>query len=213
MPTAQIPQAFMEASRAMPFNGGELPGPSWSPLQADRHQADVELYREKTTQCLKWGKYTNGGPHVLETLILYLGGESFHSRSIDTNMWLIVGSIVQITFHMAYHCDAHPFPNISSFMGEMRRRVWAVILQLDWSVSAQLGLPRLIRGTHVDTAEPRNLYDSDFDEDTTESEMPISRPETEVTPTLYVLAKFRLLSVGSHIIDKAAIDEPSRPRS
>lgn len=211
--TTQIPQAFMDPNRAMPFNGSGLPGSSWSPLQAAKHQAEVELYRDKTTQCLKMGQYTKGGPHVLETLILYFAGEIFHSRSIDTSMWLIVGSIVQIAFHMGYHRDARPFPNISPFMGEIRRRVWAVILQLDWSVSIQLGLPRLIRGRHIDTVEPRNLYDSDFDEDTTESEMPISRPETEVTPTLYVLAKIRLLSIASQIIDKAAIDDPYHPRS
>ncbi|KAH8660494.1 hypothetical protein BX600DRAFT_523474 [Xylariales sp. PMI_506] len=39
-------------------------------------------------------------------------------------------------------------------------------------------------------AEPCNLLDTDFDESTIE--LPLSRPETEVTPVLYILAKNRI---------------------
>lgn len=107
---------------------------------------------------------------------------------------------------MGYHRDAEHFPNISPFAGEMRRRVWAMIIQIDFSVSTQLGLPRLVRESQTDTAEPRNLKDSDFDEHTTE--LPCSRPETEVTHTLYVLAKLRLLSVGVKVADVATEPRP-----
>ncbi|KAJ6036784.1 fungal specific transcription factor domain protein [Penicillium herquei] len=93
---------------------------------------------------------------------------------------------------MGYHRDAKHFSSISPFDGEMRRRVWAMIVQLDSSVSTQLGLPRLVKESDTNTAEPRNLVDSDFDEDI--SILPPSRPEIEVTPTLYVLTKLRLLS-------------------
>ncbi|KAM3428149.1 hypothetical protein NHJ13734_008716 [Beauveria thailandica] len=117
-----------------------------------------------------------------------------------------VGNIVQIAMHMGYHRDASHFPSISPFAGEMRRRAWAMILQLDISVSTQLGLPRLVREQHTDTAKPRNLNDLDFDINT--PVLPESRPETEVTPTLYVLAKLRLLSVATKVADVATEPKP-----
>lgn len=169
--------------------------------QVGDNQALVETYKQKVIQCLLLGHYTKGGPCVLETLILYFLIENFHLKDMEIGIWVLVGNIVQIAIHMGYHRDAKHFPSISPFAGEMRRRVWAMIVQLDFSVSTQLGLPRLVKESDTDTAEPRNLNDSDFDEDT--SVFPGSKPETEVTPTLYVLAKIRLLSVGAKVADVA----------
>ncbi|KAF2690101.1 hypothetical protein K458DRAFT_98772 [Lentithecium fluviatile CBS 122367] len=172
---------------------------SGRPLHAAEGIADA--YRTKATQCLILGHYTKGGPYALETLILYFLTECFNLKDMEIGIWVLVGTIVQIAIHMGYHRDAKHFPNISPFAGEMRRRVWAMIVQLDFGVSTQLGLPRLIKESQTDTAEPRNLGDSDFDESTTE--LPQSRPETEATPLLYVLAKLRLLAVGAKVADVA----------
>ncbi|KAJ2997855.1 hypothetical protein NUW58_g516 [Xylaria curta] len=57
------------------------------------------------------------------------------------------------------------------------------------ATSGQLGVPRLINDSFVDTAEPRNLFDTDFDPDSTE--LPPSRPDSEPTPMLVVLSKLR----------------------
>lgn len=140
--------------------------------------------------------------------MLYFLVECFHLQDMEIGIWVLVGNIVRIAIHMGYHRDAKHFPSISPFVGEMRRRVWAMILQLDFSVSWQLGLPRLVREQHADTEKPSNLYNMDFDLST--SILPASRPETDVTPTLYVLAKLRLLDVGAKVADLAT--EP-RPRA
>ncbi|KAF2968786.1 hypothetical protein GQX73_g4838 [Xylaria multiplex] len=57
------------------------------------------------------------------------------------------------------------------------------------ATSGQLGLPRLINDSFIDTAEPRNLFDSDFDVNSTE--LPPSRPDSNPTPMLVVLSKLR----------------------
>ncbi|KAI0857676.1 fungal-specific transcription factor domain protein [Xylaria cubensis] len=176
-------------------------GQSRMPPQATESQVAVDRYRENVIRCLILGQYPKGGTYVLETLIHYFLVECFHLKDMEIGIWTLVGSIVQIAIQMGYHRDAKHFPNISPFAGEMRRRVWSIVVQMDFSISTQLGLPRLIKESQTDTAEPRNLYDSDFDEHT--PELPASRPETEVTPTLYVLAKLRLLSVGAKIADVA----------
>lgn len=53
--------------------------------------------------------------------------------------------------------------------------------------------------SQANTAEPQNLTDSDFDEST--AELPPSRPQIEVTPILYTLAKLRILSIGARVSD------------
>ncbi|KAI0548874.1 fungal-specific transcription factor domain protein [Xylaria curta] len=169
--------------------------------QTTEGQFAVDRYRENVIRCLILGQYPKGGTYVLETLVHYFLVECFDLKDMEIGIWSLVGSIVQIAIQMGYHRDAKHFPNISPFAGEMRRRVWSIVVQMDFSISTQLGLPRLIKESQTDTAEPRNIYDSDFDEHT--SELPASRPETEVTPTLYVLAKLRLISVGAKVADVA----------
>lgn len=85
----------------------------------------------------------------------------------------------------------------------MRRRIWATVYCLDVVVSGQIGLPRMIRDQQVDTEMPRNLFDSDFDEDTTI--LPPSRPDTELTPILYGIAKCRVASLWK-IVDSVSTD-------
>jgi hypothetical protein len=199
--STQLQQAFSSPTKSSP-----TPGHSRKPSQAAERQALVDTYKEKAIQCLLLGHYTKGGPYVLETMILYFLIECFHLKDMEIGIWVLVGNIVQIAIHMGYHRDAKHFPSISPFAGEMRRRVWAMIVQLDFSVSMQLGLPRLVKKSDTDTAEPRNLNDSDFDEHT--AQLPASKPETEMTPTLYVLAKLRLLSVGAKVADVATEPQP-----
>ncbi|KAJ4078259.1 hypothetical protein NW761_011770 [Fusarium oxysporum] len=112
------------------------------------------------------------------------------SQEDETGLWLVQGIIVQLALSQGYHRDPHNFPSITPFSGEMRRRVWAVIVQLDLRLSSQMALPCVLKSQQYDTAEPRNLLDTDFDENTID--LPPSRPETEVTPVLYSLAKGRI---------------------
>ncbi|CAO2648217.1 Nn.00g074840.m01.CDS01 [Neocucurbitaria sp. VM-36] len=188
---------LQQASLAPPDS---VQSPSRTPILAPEDPVDV--YRAKTVQCLLLGHYTMGGPYVLETLILYFLSECFNLKDMEIGIWVLSGTIMRIAVHMGYHRDAKHFPTISPFAGEMRRRAWATLVQLDFSISTQLGLPTLIKESQTDTAEPRNLYDSDFDESTIE--LPQSRPVSEVTPTLYVLAKLQLISVGLKVANVAA---------
>lgn len=162
------------------------------------NEVAIAMFQAKSVECLILGHYTKGGPYVVETLILYFLSEIFPLKEVDMGIWMLVGTIVQVAMHMGYHRDAVHFPKkITPFAGEMRRRVWSMVVQLDFSISSQLGMPRLV--SQANTTEPRNLADSDFDESTTE--LPPSRPQTEVTPILYTLAKLRILSVGIKISD------------
>lgn len=150
----------------------------------------VQMFRERTINCLILGEFTRGKEYVIETLLHYLTLEVLLCKDADIGVWLALGILVQLALSLGYHRDPLKFPKISLFAGEMRRRVWALVVQTDLRLSSQMGFPRLLKLHHCDTAEPSNLLDSDFDETTTE--LPPSRPETEVTPTLSILAKNRI---------------------
>ncbi|KAL4786576.1 fungal-specific transcription factor domain-containing protein [Aspergillus varians] len=164
-------------------------------------QTMVEVFRAKIVQCLILGKYHKGGPYVLETLMLYFTCEHFLCNDAEIGIWLLLGIIVQLAMHMGFHRNPEHFQNqeMSPFTGEMRRRVWATIMDLDLGISAQMGLPRLIKPWQADTEEPHNYLDTDFDRHTTK--LPRSRPDTETTPMLYRLAKSRMMSTLGLILD------------
>ncbi|OQE70210.1 hypothetical protein PENNAL_c0120G02272 [Penicillium nalgiovense] len=92
---------------------------------------------------------------------------------------------------MGYHRDPSHFPGISSFQGEMRRRLWATVLIGDTLVSNQMGMPRMISDWKWATTETRNLNDTDFDEQSID--LPPSRPLTEYTNSLWLIARRRIL--------------------
>jgi hypothetical protein len=176
------------------------------PMLASDPSTLVNLFRERIVQCLILGKYTKGGPYVLETLIQYFMIEHFLRHDAEFEIWIMLGMLVPIALRMGLHRDPKHFSGISTFAGEMQRRVWATIFQIDVGYSALAGLPRMIRPQQCDTEEPRNLWDSDFHEETIE--LPQSRPESHVTPVLFILAKNRLISVGGIISDLAHDTRP-----
>ncbi|KAF5691017.1 hypothetical protein FDENT_3621 [Fusarium denticulatum] len=169
-------------------------------------QKMADSYRLRIGQCLVLGNYTKGGPYVLETLMLYIAAELFSSTDAEIDIWILTGNTVQIALHMGYHRDPKHFKGMSSFAAEMRRRVWATLVEMDLGLSAQMGLPRMIKQWQTDTQEPSNLQDSDFDKTTVE--MPPSRPDTELTPILYRLVKARLMTTVGYIWDFAADVRP-----
>ncbi|EXK43361.1 hypothetical protein FOMG_05982 [Fusarium oxysporum f. sp. melonis 26406] len=169
-------------------------------------QKMADTYRLRIGQCLVLGNYTKGGPYVLETLMLYIAAEVFSSTDAEIDIWILTGNTVQIALHMGYHRDPKHFKGMSSFAAEMRRRVWATLVEMDLVLSAQMGLPRMIKQWQTDTQEPSNLQDSDFDKTTVE--MPPSRPDTDLTPILYRLVKARLMTTVGYIWDFAADVRP-----
>ncbi|KAH6874083.1 fungal-specific transcription factor domain-containing protein [Thelonectria olida] len=165
-------------------------------------QKMADTFRLRIAQCLALGNYAKGGPYVLETLMLYIAAEVFLSNDAEMGVWILMGTTVQLAMHMGYHRDPTHFKGMSPFDAEMRRRVWATIVEMDLGISAQMGLPRLIKQWQTDTREPSNLQDNDFDKTTVE--MPPSRPQTDLTPILYRLVKARLMTTIGYIWDFAA---------
>lgn len=167
--------------------------------QSEDLSLQIDLYREKIAQCLTLGEYTRSGPYVLETVINYTYAEFCLRPDADKDIWFLLALEVNLAMRMGYHRDPSHFPGISPFKGEMRRRLWATVLMGDILISNQMGMPRMISDSKWDTKEPRNLHDSDFDEQT--AELPPSRPLTEYTNSLGIIARRRVLMALGAVID------------
>lgn len=163
------------------------------------HSARMMYYREKVVQSLILANYTKCPPYTVETCLLYFGTEYLRSADTQVGMYVLVGMIVRVAFRMGYHREPSKFQNISPFKAEMRRRKWLVILSLDLVSAAQVGLPRMIQPFMYDTQEPRNLMEEDIDEHITE--LPPSRPETELTQLLYSIILTRVRLAHARVMD------------
>jgi hypothetical protein len=97
------------------------------------------------------------------------------------------------------HRDPSHYTNISLIDGEMRRRVWCSVVQIDAISSLLVGLPSMIRSVDHDTAEPRNVDDWELTKDMTH--LPPSRPLSHETPIAYLIAKSRILRIVGDILD------------
>ncbi|KAL6168193.1 hypothetical protein ACJQWK_05850 [Exserohilum turcicum] len=148
-------------------------------------------YGDLTAQCLTLADITSPITGMIETLILHVHAEYARSRDAEVGIFISTGIIVRLAMRMGFHRDPGPYPGIPVFQAEMRRRVWAVVRSLDLLFSAQAGLPPIVRPRDTNTEIPRNLYDDELHEDM--KLLPPSRPETEATPTLFLINRTRLI--------------------
>ena len=148
-------------------------------------------YRNLTAQCLVMADITQPITNMLETLMLHIYADYARSRDAEVGILISTGIIVRLAMRMGLHRDAAPYPGITVFQGEMRRRVWAAIRGFDLLFSAQAGMPPIVRPRDTNSEIPRNIFDDELFEDM--KVLPPSRLETEATPTLFLINKSRLI--------------------
>ncbi|CAG7558358.1 unnamed protein product [Fusarium equiseti] len=176
----------------------ELPEGLGAPMEV------AEGFHRRCTDCLFLSKYSTApGKYTLETVLFNIHGEFVRRRDAHLGVWILTGIVVRLAMRMGYHRDPDNYPRISPFHGEMRRRVWGVIQQLDILTSCQLGLPSLIQESQCDTRLPRNITDDDFGPDSTR--LPPPRPDTVMTPVLYTRVKVRMMTIYRTIFNQVSL--------
>ena len=154
-------------------------------------------YNIASAHCLAVGEYFRPKQFAVESLLLFAQSKCVTGPAISPEIGLIFGLLVRLATTMGYHRDPELF-RLSVFEKEMRRRTWSICMQLDLLVSFQLGLPSNIQYPTWDTSAPRNLYDSELDENT--GELPLARPDSESTNIMFYIAKHRLMTVFEKIL-------------
>ncbi|KAL7626427.1 hypothetical protein AAE478_003199 [Parahypoxylon ruwenzoriense] len=96
--------------------------------------------------------------------------------------WSETCSMIQNAIMDELHCE--PSPNLDSpYMREMKRRIWAVLRELDLQNAFEYQLPTLLHNIDSNVPAPANIDDEDFDE--TSKELPASKPAIQYTSMSY----------------------------
>lgn len=181
-----------------------------------RAEGDVDPFRSdlkeeflfQAGQALVAGGYDKARQYSVEALVLYTTCKHLHSKEQETDTWLMIAVCARLALRMGYHRDPRHLGHFSPFEAEMRRRTFFTVEALDFLISFQAGLPSVLPEEVCDTEHPRNLFDSDFDEDC--DALPPSRPMTEPTPMLYFRYKSRLGKILRRVFRFAlAVKSPS----
>ncbi|RDW82800.1 hypothetical protein BP6252_03912 [Coleophoma cylindrospora] len=111
--------------------------------------------------------------------------------------WASASNILTMALNMGLHRDPGMFPGVSVFEAEMRRRVWATVLEFAVQSNPYAGLPLLLSSEDYDCRPPSNLDDCDFDETTTT--LPESKPADVFTQTSWQLALLGSVSIRINV--------------
>jgi len=116
---------------------------------------------------------------TLQTEVLLLHAHRVMSLERAQESWSQLGKIVRMAMCMGLHRDPSEFEDIPPFHGELRRRLWFTILDMDLHISLVNNLPCVVREGDFTCQPPRNLDDKDLFEDMTE--LPLGKPIEQTT--------------------------------
>lgn len=103
-------------------------------------------------------------------------------------IFVSTGSLVRFACSLGLHRDPSHFPSLSAYECEMRRRLWAVVMEIAVQASFDLSMPPLISEDDFDTKPPLNINDCDIDEHTRNAPTPQpSSPNTDSSTQLLLL--------------------------
>ncbi|KAJ9156627.1 putative C6 transcription factor [Pleurostoma richardsiae] len=111
------------------------------------------------------------------------------TTSLGNSDWISSGALLHRAIGMGLHRDPGMFPMLSIFQKEMRKRLWATVLELTLQAAVDSAMPLLISSDDFDTPLPSNLNDEDIDSQSSNATR--ARPKEELTDTSIqiVLAK------------------------
>ncbi|KAJ5675963.1 hypothetical protein N7462_008860 [Penicillium macrosclerotiorum] len=115
-----------------------------------------------------------GSLESLQVHCLLLLCRQAHAIDKETN-WMAAGTLLRQAVHQGLHRDPRHFPTVSPFDAEMRRRIWATVLEINVQFSIDAAMPPFLTPEDYDTRPPANLEDNDFQPNT--SDMPPSQPK------------------------------------
>jgi Fungal specific transcription factor domain len=108
-------------------------------------------------------------------------------------IWISASSLLSTAMHMGLHIDPSHFPQMSFFDAEMRRRLWASVLEITVQSSMDAGGLPLITSQDFDCKPPSNINDMQIQEGL-QGATPAA-PMKEFTETSIQLALIRSLPI------------------
>ncbi|MCJ1307593.1 hypothetical protein MMC25_001240 [Agyrium rufum] len=127
--------------------------------------------------------------------------------------WTVAGYLLRFTMAAGLHRDPSVIQKqTSAFDKEMRRRIWATVLELELQACLDRGMPASLEEGHWDCPPPANLHDEDLDP--LAEELPPSLPTDRYTASSFLHLAYRsiqlrvyLTSLQSKIGDSLPYDQ------
>ncbi len=94
--------------------------------------------------------------------------------------WVSTGSLLHTALAMGLNRDPTCYVRVSLFQAEMRRRLWATVVELVAQASLDSDMTPLIGPDDYDCAAPSNVNDEDISEDTVT--LPQAQPRSPSSP-------------------------------
>lgn len=140
---------------------------------------------------------------ALQTEVLLLHANRVMSLVKMHDTWTQLGYIVRTAMTMGMHRDPEEFDELKPFDGELRRRMWFTILDMDLYISLACNLPCTIREGDYTCKPPRNLNDEDIYDGMTA--LPPGRPvevHTDCQLQVYACMTLPLRVKVSHLVNR-----------
>jgi hypothetical protein len=116
--------------------------------------------------------------------ILVMLAEAINCLSLKAQ-WVTSGHLLRMAMAADLHREPSELsPRISAFDQEMRRRLWATILELELLIAATRGMSSAIRTDAWDCLPPSNIDDEKFSE--ASQDLPPSKPVSTYTKTSFL---------------------------
>ncbi|QIW99809.1 hypothetical protein AMS68_005327 [Peltaster fructicola] len=148
----------------------------------------------RAAQCLRRSNYLEPTEDTVGAMLMYLACEHPYAWQYGAfGASVVLGLVTRSALRLGYHRDPSHYPNMSIFEGEIRRRTWWFLFQLDQLLAVKSGLPRLIDRGKTDTTLPQNLLDEDLDP--AMLSLPTPRSMDQPTPVSFMNHKAALLEV------------------
>lgn len=102
------------------------------------------------------------------------------------HVWISAGSVLRTAMYLGLHRDPSYFGKINTFHAEMRRRLWATILELTCQSSLDMGMPPMISDQDYDTKAPSNVDDDDLHEQDQDLPLNVRSSDTYTDCTIQI---------------------------
>ncbi|KAH8594962.1 hypothetical protein B0O99DRAFT_624053 [Bisporella sp. PMI_857] len=113
-------------------------------------------------------------------------------------IWSSIGTLIRTAMQLGYHRDPQTFKGISPLHTEIRRRLWATIMEMSVQASFSIAMPPLISLDDFDTEPPLNINDDEIGKSTITS--PVPHPPTAYTQTSLQYHLYRSLSTRMEVV-------------
>ncbi|PTB67591.1 N-terminal binuclear Zn cluster-containing/DNA binding domain-containing protein [Trichoderma citrinoviride] len=92
-------------------------------------------------------------------------------------VWMMAGNLVRNAMFVGLHRDPQYLGDLTVYRAEMRRRLWATVLELNLQFSFEGGGSPLLSTAHYDTLPPANLNDDELTDEKDSARLTVKSPK------------------------------------